>query len=62
MRKLTQSQKVRENSRLPSDERPRFVTGCEGKAMKRFIAISLLGVAYLVAAPLMAITVFEDGG
>lgn len=30
--------------------------------MKRLIALSLLGVAYLVAAPLMAITVFEDGG
>ncbi|ASP84748.1 hypothetical protein CDO26_09160 [Sinorhizobium meliloti] len=30
--------------------------------MKRLIAVSLLGVAYLVATPLMAITVFEDGG
>jgi hypothetical protein len=35
---------------------------CEGKAMKRLIAVSLLGVAYLVATPLMAITVFDDGG
>ncbi|MDE4621752.1 hypothetical protein LOF18_30715 [Sinorhizobium meliloti] len=35
---------------------------CEGKAMKRLIAVSLLGLAYLVATPLMAITVFEDGG
>ncbi|UFX03631.1 hypothetical protein SmedWSM1115_08280 [Sinorhizobium medicae WSM1115] len=30
--------------------------------MKRLIAVSLLGVAYLVATPLMAIKVFEDGG
>ncbi|QND34251.1 hypothetical protein HB772_19855 [Sinorhizobium meliloti] len=30
--------------------------------MKRFIAVSLLGVAYLVATPLMAIKAFEDGG
>lgn len=35
---------------------------CEGKAMKRLIAVALLGVAYLVAMPLMAITAFDDGG
>lgn len=29
--------------------------------MKRLIAVSLLGVAYLVATPLTTITVFEDG-
>ncbi|GEC40987.1 hypothetical protein EME01_50590 [Sinorhizobium meliloti] len=39
-----------------------LVTGCEGKAMKRLIAVLLLGVAHLVATPLVAITVFEDGG
>ncbi|MDW9830263.1 hypothetical protein GOB24_22020 [Sinorhizobium meliloti] len=30
--------------------------------MKRLIAVALLGVAYLVAMPLMAITAFDDGG